>query len=111
MSKHRPIAPKKKRARQDNSRFAQQTTKNGSPLRAGCRLAERQALAVKSALAALLATLARFVLALLLLTGLVLPALLLLAGFVLAALLRVVLAVLRIVLFVSHRDVLREGLH
>jgi hypothetical protein len=110
MSKHRPIAPKKKRARQDNPRFAQQTTKNGSPLRAGCRLAERQALAVKPALAALLATLAWFVLALLLLTGLVL-ALLLLAGFVLAALLRVVLAVLRIVLFVSHRDVLRKGLH
>jgi hypothetical protein len=43
---------------------------------------------------------------LLLLTGLVLPALLLLTGFVLAALLRV----LRVVLFVRHRDVLRfEG--
>jgi hypothetical protein len=58
-------------------------------------------------LATLLATLAGFVLALLLLTGLVLPALLLLARLVLTALLRVVLTVLRIVLFVSHRDVLR----
>ena len=65
---------------------------------------QKRTLAVEAALTALLAGL---VLATLLLTGLVLPALLLLTRLVLAALLRIVLLMLRIVLFVGHRDVLR----
>jgi hypothetical protein len=89
-----------------------QTKKAAARYCAGRRLVELQALAVEAALAALLTTLARLVLAtLLLLTGLVLPALLLLAGLVLSTLLRVlriILLMLGVVLFVGHENALRH---
>ena len=76
----------------------------------GRRLQKLETLAVEAALAALLTTLSRLVLAtLLLLAGLILAALL--TGLVLPALLWVVLLLLvalRIVLFVRHRDMLRN---
>jgi hypothetical protein len=102
--KHRPIARRKKSRAQTMGALHK---KDGSPPVAGRRLCRIRNLAVEPALAALLAALTGLLAALLLLTGLILPALLLLTGLVLAALLRV----LRVVLFVRHRDVLRfEGL-
>jgi hypothetical protein len=98
-----------------------EANKNGSPHGADCRFPKpkKRTLAVDAALAATtlaaaamltaatLAALPRLILAALLLSGLVLSALLLLAGLALAALLRIALLVLRIALFVCHRDVLR----